>query len=167
MTHEDKNPRALYEALQEEAPIAGQAIPLADMLGVLRHDEPGDVIVKALVFRPGAAFPDVYDVKDQFMFRPGNDWTGFEILRDDGAERQETTVQQWLDDLGAIDRDRGDGDVSVYMLADGENGQKSRFSLIFDDQTNVMFAVKDLAGTGHDWADVRRFVSDLAEAATT
>ncbi len=39
------------------------------------------------------------------------------------------------------------------------------FSLIYDDRTNVVFVVRDLAGTGFNWISVKDYVERLGNAA--
>lgn len=39
------------------------------------------------------------------------------------------------------------------------------FSIIYDDDTNVVFIVKDLAGSGKSWNDLRQYIYSITEIA--
>lgn len=76
-----------------------------------------------------------------------------------------------MNDLNAENGPSADTPVKMYWTSRpaGPQGGTSTydFSVIYDDETNVVFIVKDLTGTGKSWQDVRQFITSVKDTART
>ena len=70
-----------------------------------------------------------------------------------------------MNDLNAENGPSADTPVKMYWTsrpAGPQNGTSTYdFSIIYDDEYNVVFIVKDLTGSGKSWNDVRQYVDSI------
>lgn len=81
----------------------------------------------------------------------------------------QTTVADWMNDLNSDAGPSPEIPVKMYWTGHPAGPQDgtplSNFSVIYDDELNVVFVVKDLSGTGKSWEHVRAFVASVNAAA--
>ena len=70
-----------------------------------------------------------------------------------------------MNDLNSGNGPSADTPVKMYWTSQpvGQHGGTSTydFSIIYDDETNVVFIVKDLIGSGKSWNDIRQYVDSI------
>lgn len=76
-----------------------------------------------------------------------------------------------MNDLNSGNGPSVDTPVKMYWTSQpaGPQGGTSTydFSIIYDDETNVVFIVKDLTGSGKSWNDVRQYIESIRNIADT
>ena len=76
-----------------------------------------------------------------------------------------------MNDLNAENGPSADTPVKMYWTSQPVGPQSGTstydFSIIYDDETNVVFIVKDLTGSGKSWQDVRQYIDSITEIAET
>ena len=76
-----------------------------------------------------------------------------------------------MNDLNSGNGPSADTPVKMYWTSRpaGPQGGTSTydFSIIYDDDTNVVFIVKDLTGSGKSWNDVRQYIESIRNIADT
>ena len=76
-----------------------------------------------------------------------------------------------MNDLNSGNGPSADTPVKMYWTSRpaGPQGGTSTydFSIIYDDETNVVFIVKDLTGSGKSWNDVRQYIESIRNIADT
>lgn len=74
-----------------------------------------------------------------------------------------------MNDLTAENGPSANTPVKMYWTSQPRGPQNENetydFSVIYDDETNVVFIVKDLTGTGKSWQDVRQFITSVKDTA--
>lgn len=74
-----------------------------------------------------------------------------------------------MNDLNAENGPSADTPVKMYWTSQPVGPQSGTstydFSVIYDDETNVVFIVKDLTGSGKSWQDVRQFITSVKDTA--
>ena len=70
-----------------------------------------------------------------------------------------------MNDLNAENGPSADTPVKMYWTSQPAGPQSGTntydFSIIYDDETNVVFIVKDLTGSGKSWNDVRQYIDSI------
>jgi len=74
-----------------------------------------------------------------------------------------------MNDLNAENGPSADTPVKMYWTSQPAGPQSGTstydFSIIYDDEYNVVFIVKDLTGSGKSWNDVRQYIDSITEIA--
>lgn len=70
-----------------------------------------------------------------------------------------------MNDLNAENGPSADTPVKMYWTSQPAGPQSGTstydFSIIYDDEYNVVFIVKDLTGSGKSWNDVRQYIDSI------